>query len=54
VCFGQNLHSVLKKYGNSKWKEIKYLSRILWKAKYFIICAVLCVKLSFMIKKFMK
>jgi len=33
----------LKKYGNSKWKRNqKYLSRILLKAKYFIICAVLC------------
>jgi len=34
IEIGQNMHSVLKKYGNSKWKIIlKYLSRILPKAK---------------------
>jgi len=34
------MHQVLKKYRNSKWtRNLKYLSRILLKAKQFIIYA---------------
>jgi len=43
IEFGQNVHYVLKNYGNSKWKRNqKYMNRILLKSKQFIIYAVLC------------
>jgi len=42
IEFGQNVYYVLKKCWNSKWKRnLKYLGRILLKAKQFIIYSVL-------------
>jgi len=47
----------MKKYRNSEWKRsLKYLSKILLKAKHFNIYAVFmqCAKLAFMIRNLEK